>query len=80
MTSSSSRLAPLTLQQLALISEVAEAYAMAFPIGEPAKREPFIGLLITLVERGIETKAELALALEQEIAKGFFERPALVVD
>lgn len=69
MTSPSS--APLTPQQLALISEVVQAYAIAFSIDEPAKRELLAGLLVSLVERGIETKAELALALEREIANGF---------
>lgn len=65
------RTSPMTPQHLALISEVAEAYSIAFSIREPARRGLLTGLLEMLVARGAHTKAELAAALELEIARGF---------
>jgi hypothetical protein len=58
-------------QQLALVSEVLEAYSIAFGVAEPEKRTYLADLLIVLFERGARTKTELAVALEREIARGF---------
>ena len=58
-------------QQLELLSEVLEAYSMAFGVAEPEKRSYLADLLIVLFERGARTKTELASALEREIARGF---------
>ena len=62
---------PMLPQHLALISEVAEAYSIAFSVAETEQRDRLTTLLEMLVERGAHTKAELAASLELEIAWGF---------
>lgn len=58
-------------QQLAMISQILEAYSIAFAIAEPAKRELVAALLMRLFNEGARTESELATALELEIARGF---------
>ena len=62
---------PMPPQHLALVSEVAEAYSIAFSVAEAEERDRLTGLLEMLVQRGAHTKAELAASLELEIARGF---------
>ncbi len=57
-------------QQLAMIAQVLEAYAMAFSITDPVKRESLGELLLALVQRGANSTEMLAVALDDEIAKG----------
>jgi NAD(P)H-nitrite reductase large subunit len=57
-------------QQLAMIAQVLEAYAIAFSITDPTKRESLGELLLALVQRGANSTERLALALDDEIAKG----------
>lgn len=58
-------------QQLAVVAQVLEAYSIAFEVNEPAKRDDMADLLMALFERGARTQAELAAAIEHEIASGF---------
>jgi hypothetical protein len=58
-------------QQLSVIAQVLEAYAIAFSVEDPAKRENMADLLMKLFERGAHTQADLAAAIEHEIARGF---------
>ncbi len=58
-------------QQLAVVAQVLEAYSIAFAIVDPAKRDHMAQMLMMLHERGAHTQAELAVALEREIASGF---------
>jgi hypothetical protein len=57
-------------QQLAMIAQVLEAYAIAFSITDPMKRESLCDLLLALVQQGANSTERLALALDDEIAKG----------
>lgn len=61
---------PMSPQQLAMIAEVSEAYAVAFSVREPERRAMLAATLATLVERGSATRAELMASLELEIARG----------
>jgi hypothetical protein len=58
-------------QHLAVVSQVLEAYSIAFAIDDPTKRDHMARLLTHLHERGARTQGELASAIEQEIARGF---------
>ncbi len=53
-----------------MIAQVLEAYAMAFSITDPVKRESLGELLLALVQRGANSTEMLAVALDDEIAKG----------
>ena len=58
-------------QQLSVVAQVLEAYSIAFAVDDPAKRDHMAQMLMMLHERGARTQAELAVALEREIASGF---------
>jgi hypothetical protein len=58
-------------QQLSVVAQVLEAYSIAFSVDDPARRENMADLLMKLFERGARTQAELAMAIEHEIARGF---------
>jgi hypothetical protein len=57
-------------QQLATVVQVLDAYATAFSITDPLKREALGDLLLILAQRGANSTESLASALEDEIAKG----------
>lgn len=54
-----------------MVAQVLEAYSIAFAVNEPTKRDDMADLLMALFERGACTQAELAAAIEHEIASGF---------
>ena len=58
-------------QQLSIVAQILEAYSIAFAVDDPARRENMAELLMKLFERGARTQAELAAAIEREIARGF---------
>jgi hypothetical protein len=59
-----------TPQQLTMVVQVLDAYAIAFSITDPLKREALGELLLVLAQRGANSTERLASALEDEIAKG----------
>ena len=59
-----------TPQQLAMISQVLDAYSVAFAIDDPLRRETLGCLLLQCVEDGARTTDELADALDRHIGNG----------
>jgi hypothetical protein len=59
-----------TPRHLTMVVQVLDAYATAFSITDPSKRDALGELLLVLAQRGADSTERLASALEDEIAKG----------